>query len=160
MEEKSSMVICTFWPDTILTSLLSFHNLAKQEVAFPRESSGLYWLSPQSVCHFNYRPISSINQDGEMELRTSATSRLELVFNSTSLCRRVWKPRHLTTWGGFPVGFTNSAQEQLCCYLLDCWEHFWQGTMETPSERGGKKKKKERKKRKKGKTKNKMPQTF
>lgn len=41
MEEKSSMVICKFWPDNILTSLLSFHNLAKQEVAFQRENSVL-----------------------------------------------------------------------------------------------------------------------
>lgn len=47
-----------------------------------------------------------------MELRSSATSSLELVFNSTSLCRCVWKPRHLTAQGGFPVGFTSSAQGQ------------------------------------------------
>lgn len=79
------------------------------------------------LCHFNYRPISSINQDGKMELRSSATSSLELVFNSTSLYRRVWKPHHLRVRGSFPVGFTNLAQGQLCCYsLLDCWEHFCQ----------------------------------
>lgn len=76
-----------------------------------------------------YRPISSINQDGTMELRSSATSSLELVFNSTSLCRRlhvdVWKPRHLTAWGGFPVGFTNSARGQLCAILsLTAGENF------------------------------------
>lgn len=72
-----------------------------------------------------YRPISSTNQDGTMELRSSATSSLELVFNSTSLCRRVWKPRHLTAWGGFPVGFTNSARGQSCAILsLTAGEHF------------------------------------
>lgn len=72
------------------------------------------------LCHFNYRPISSINQDGKMELRSSATSRLQLVFNSTSLCRRVWKPCHLTTRGCFLVGLTNLAQGQLCYCPSPC----------------------------------------